>query len=410
MMKHNSSLFPSLGQIEQRLFGLDTDLLQRVALDDPTLPGSFRLAVKDDPQHAQALQALRDMAAEDAPGPSSFSADPAPAPMPSWLVDTIRRKAATSALALPQKPETGLLVEVAHVITPPGAPLLDWQLNSPLHVLLDEPSPDNDQVWLGWMVSPDADYAGWWDVVLEPSDGPLDPACGMVQLWNPVQLYWPMARRLCGQIPATRMQVLRACAEEMLFSDSDPEGMPRPGRIGLRSIPSMPGISILCGSPLGQANDPRLSYQAMYHQVSAALLEPARLASAQPASVQNSVLARYWQQCLDWGRDLGHRVLPQAPVSLALGEQNTSAYCFVFDDALRLTLSQEDTQMCAQLQNIHPTEPLRIEHLMDQEVQERTILAPGQSHDLRFDPEQAQALRWRAESASQWTRPLQLQL
>jgi hypothetical protein len=395
------ALYPSLSQIEQRLFGLDPDLLHRVAIHDPTLPTSFRLSVEQD--RSQALQEVKSCPVENLDTVTTVTAH-----LPPWLQDTLQRKAAVRTLNLPRQPSAGLLLEVTHIVTPPGAPLLDWQLNSPLYAVLDEPSPENDLVWLGWMVSPDADYAGWWDVVLDADDSLIDPACAVVQLWNPVKLYWPMAQRLCGQLSATKMQVLRACAEEMLFSNQEPEGVPCPGRIGLRSVETMPGVSILCGSPLGGKDDPRHTYQEMYHTIGEALLEPARLACEQPERVKQSALATFWQQCMEWGQQLGHCVLPQEPLSLALGKDDELACCLLFDGTLRLTMRQEGSTLRLGIQNVHPTEPLCLEHLISTELQDRFVLNPDQSDSLVLKNTQTHELHWRGQSASQWCHSLQL--
>jgi hypothetical protein len=404
-MKKNSLLYPSLAQIEHRLFGLDVELLLRVARNDSNLPESFKLAVRNDPDQKRELELLQEHIAEEL---QVASAVPAPTTVPAWLMDTIERKVAASALALPQKPSSGMLIEVTHVITPPGAKFLDWQLNSPLHVLLDEQSADTDQVWLGWLVSADADYAGQWDVVLEADDGPMDPICGMVQLWNPTKLYWPMAKRLCGQLSATRMQKLRLRAEEMLFSETSINEPPRPGHIGMHRLESMPHLSVLSGSPLGGDDDPRRSYQAMYHQVQVALLEPARLACEQPQKLRDSAICRYWQHCIDWGKQLGHSALPQEHLSLALSGDSDPAYCFRFDDVLRLTLSQEGDQLRIQLHNCLTTESLRLEHLLEGDLQDRLTLKPNTGASFLFDPNRQQELRWRAESSTKWSAPLQL--
>ena len=398
------ALCPSLSQIEQRLFGLDPDLLHRVVTRDPTLPTSFRLSVEQDPRWSAALQDVRSFKPQD----QDTMPPAAPADLPPWLQDTLQRKAAVRSLTLPRQPSAGMLLEVTNIVTPPGVPLLDWQLNCPLYALIDEPSPDNDKVWLGWMVSPDADYASWWDVVLEADDSPLDPVCSVVQLWNPVKLYWPMAKRLCGHLSATRMQVLRACAAEMLFSNHEPEGTPCPGRIGLRSIETMPKASILCGSPLGGPDDPRHAYQEMYYNFSEALLEPARLACEQPNTVKHSALVTFWHQCMEWGQQLGHCVLPQEPLSLALGQEDDLACCILFDDTLRLTMCAEGVQTRLRFQNVHPTEPFCLEHLISTELQGRFLLNPDQSDSLVLDYTQAHELRWRKQSASQWCDSLQL--
>ncbi|MBV5332043.1 hypothetical protein JZU54_00285, partial [bacterium] len=66
-----------------------------------------------------------------------------------------------------------------------------------MYVLLDS-STEVPVIWHGWLVSAETDYAGWWDFVLQEQDAPFDPEAAMVHLWNPVQLYLPMASRVVG--------------------------------------------------------------------------------------------------------------------------------------------------------------------------------------------------------------------
>ncbi|MHB1591756.1 MAG: hypothetical protein ACYCTW_09525, partial [Sulfuricella sp.] len=149
----------------------------------------------------------------------------------------------------------------------------DWVIQAPLYVLLDRPGETND-LWQGWPVSADTDYASSWDFVLQEQDAPFDPEAGMVQVWNPVRLYLPMAGRVVAELRSERLYAVRAMAADFLLSN-DPIDNSWPGRISVRETST--GIKVATGSPIGGQNDPRWRYQNMYHYAAEAIRAPANI-------------------------------------------------------------------------------------------------------------------------------------
>ena len=143
-----------------------------------------------------------------------------------------------------------------------------------LGVLLDrsEPGPAGAERWHGWLAVPEADWAGAFDLLLEPQDEPFEPALGVVQVWNRVTLvHRPSLRaRVQGELSATRLAAVRALADEAQATPADAgANEARPGRIALRSVD---GLSVLTGTPLGALDDPRREYQSLYAQVAHAFV------------------------------------------------------------------------------------------------------------------------------------------
>lgn len=117
-----------------------------------------------------------------------------------------------------------------------------------------------NEKWLGWVASPDVDYAGPYDVVLEPHDEPFDPFAGMIQTWNPLVLTLRAPMRLLAQLSTDRVRLMRA-VEQQAVSGGGNASPSRPGHIELRSIGPE---SILTGTMLGGSTDPRTQYAAIY--------------------------------------------------------------------------------------------------------------------------------------------------
>ncbi len=130
---------------------------------------------------------------EDAAEPATW-ADAAPPP-PPFLAELIAARVATRKTEIPA-PGRVVLVRVPH----PQLPHL-------ISVLLDR--EEEPGLWHGWMVTPDADYAGPGDVPMQDGADELDPMAVMAQTWNPVQirLAW-IAGQLGNVSPAARA----ACA------------------------------------------------------------------------------------------------------------------------------------------------------------------------------------------------------
>jgi hypothetical protein len=145
----------------------------------------------------------------------------------------------------------------------------------PLCVLLDAPA-EVPAVWHGWLLSAETDYAGWWDFVLQEQDAPFDPEAGMVQLWNPVRLYLPMAARVVGELSPARLQAVRTMAADFVERHRRAISLSGQGE-WLREI-----LQQACASQpaarLGNEHDARHRYQQLYFEAAEAIREPARLA------------------------------------------------------------------------------------------------------------------------------------
>ncbi|WP_295545598.1 hypothetical protein [uncultured Pseudacidovorax sp.] len=153
-----------------------------------------------------------------------------------------------------------------------------------LGVLLDRLLPDGR--WQGWLAAGEADWAGAWDVLLEPQDEPFEPLFGVVQAWNPVTLVPapPLCARVLGELSATRLAAIRAVADEWAAQRvGAPAGTvqatpPAPGQIALRGVAGC--FTVLTGTPLAAEGDPRADYQGLYQQAARRLAQ-----SAAPAAL-----------------------------------------------------------------------------------------------------------------------------
>ncbi|WP_295542476.1 hypothetical protein [uncultured Pseudacidovorax sp.] len=148
-----------------------------------------------------------------------------------------------------------------------------------LGVLLDRLLPDGR--WQGWLAAGEADWAGAWDVLLEPQDEPFEPLFGMVQAWNPVTLLPapPLCARVLGELSATRLAAIRAVADEWAAqrvgtpAGAVPATPPAPGQVALRAVAGC--FTVLTGTPLAAEDDPRADYQGLYQQAARRLAQPA---------------------------------------------------------------------------------------------------------------------------------------
>lgn len=218
-------------------------------------------------------------------------AAPADAPAPaSELPQPLRALAATRrALAALQgdgRWSPGDLV----ALPGPGGTLLG--------VLLDEKEqrarPGQAATWRGWLAVAEADWAGAYDVLLEPEDEPFDPVAGVVQAWNPVRVTACPAPVL-GRLSAARLAAVRAVRDEHAQGTSaDVAAIAScPGSIALREAG---GFTVLTGTPLGP-DDPRADYQALYRDAGARLLQPAP-AGATAAPV--APVPGWWARLREW--------------------------------------------------------------------------------------------------------------
>lgn len=291
-MKPKRSLSPSLVHIERRLRGD---------------------AVEIDTTPADAAEKL----AEDAPG----AIPDAPVRIPDSLKRLIARRTAARRHQFQLAPSAGQVVEVSRIVMPPGKPdsAHGATLPVPLYVLLDGPTERPD-FWHGWLVAAETDYASCWDFVVQEDDGPFDPEAGMVQLWNPVQVWAPMIGRVVGELSAARLAAVRAIAGEFVTGRLSEPAPCLPGRLAVRT--TLGGMPVVTGSEIGGEEDPRVQYQDLYFFAAEAIREPARLALASSMEPGESVIGRLLRRLADAAAAAGQglRVVPQMADAMSGGD------------------------------------------------------------------------------------------
>ena len=268
-MKKPIDLIPAIEQIEHRLFGITEGLIQAVERGETST--AIADVVRGSAEWQTYQSSMADAVQSERPPDGTQGK---PLAMPPHIRDLIRRRVATLPLATQAMPSPGQIVRVEEIVTPRSGQF-DAVMMVPLHVLLDAPA-EVPEVWHGWLVSGEADYAGWWDDVLQEEDASFDPEAGMVQVWNPVRLYLPMAKRVVGFLPPASLQAVRALAAEFVTTEAPTDIAPWPGKVAMRTTTG--GLSVATGSPLGESNDPRHRYQEIYFEAAEAVREPARLA------------------------------------------------------------------------------------------------------------------------------------
>ncbi len=333
------TLYPPLAQIERRLFAVPDDLLLRLAKDDPSVPEQLRKAALADQEILQQIAALREASAEAWPIDAETVTDVVEPP--AFIKLLIEHKVAANRADFGAFPESGQLVQLPQAPTPPGMGS-DLQFATPLVVLLATQNT-NTKVWHGWLVSQEVQYASYWDFLLQPEDEPFDPVCGLVQIWNPVQLYLSgdVKAKAIGRLSPARMQAVNALALEYVLDDSVLP-RPRPGFIAQRSVGD--GLAVVTGTPLGNGNDPRHAYQQCYHHV-AALLNKAVLAwQADTLPTVTDVLSALYDVLVAaWLKGTGNLARPMEPVAHAMsGQSPENIMILALQDDLHLTLMHTD--------------------------------------------------------------------
>ncbi|MDQ0588972.1 hypothetical protein [Variovorax paradoxus] len=274
----NTELWPPLSVIRSAL---------QAAAAAPAMPG-----VSGVPGHEAGAAAVA------MPGAASHTAQSAAPEPPRAVLDLLlpltelaRRREAVARRAFTARWAPGRLVSVVH----------EGRL---LGVLLDRCIHGN--LWQGWMAAGEADWAGPFDVLLEPDDEPFEPAFGLVQAWNVLTLEPSpqLCARVLGEVSATRLAAIRAVHDE--WAAQVPLSIaPEPGRIALRTVGGV--FPVLSGTPLG-AQDPRADYQALYRaaglQLSPAQVQSPGAASAVPAFPRARPQARpeggWWGSIRRW--------------------------------------------------------------------------------------------------------------
>jgi hypothetical protein len=224
------------------------------------------------------------------PGAAPRAAPGASAAPPRAVLDLLlplnelaRRREAVAQRAFTARWAPGRLLSVVH----------EGRL---LGVLLDRCIDGN--LWQGWMAAGEADWAGAYDVLLEPDDEPFEPAFGLVQAWNVLTLEPSpqLCARVLGEVSATRLAAIRAVHDE--WAAQAPLAIaPEPGHIALRTVGGV--FSVLSGTPLG-AQDPRADYQALYRDAASQLSSASVAAPTARATPQLKPGGGWWGRISRW--------------------------------------------------------------------------------------------------------------
>ncbi|MGB4499026.1 MAG: hypothetical protein WBI40_10020 [Methylococcaceae bacterium] len=290
----NVMLYPPLEQIENSLFGLSDQMLQKLAEKDAALSKTIREAALSDKFTAQQVADFSEILAEPLDAITSFDS----VEIPDFLEKLIDAKVATQQTDFGKYPQSGQLIVINQLNTPKGE-IADLHFSQQPLILLDLQDPQT-KVWHGFMVASEVQYAGFWDALLEPQDEPFDPACGMVQIWNPVKISLPDNQpiKALGKLSPLRMQAIRALSAEYLLGELE---MPAT-KIGyIASRPTFYGFTVVTGTPL-KNDDPRRVYQQLYHHTGDLVNAPVRewLAQAQTAESPSWLTALTKQITQTW--------------------------------------------------------------------------------------------------------------
>lgn len=271
-----AKLYPPLDDIEDRLFSPSDRLIQRWVKHDPSLQASVVAALERDALACERRASLLSdkvietdsVAADDVVGDTDAVA------LSPFLAEMIERRVFTQTkYAGDIEPAPGQIRLIDRTTGPDGADL-EWDMNYPLAVLLFGETEDDD-IWYGWMVSGEPDYAGYWDVLLEEADEPYDPLAAIVQLWNPVYIYIRSTGSVLGQLSASRLDALATVYGDFLAGERPGATHARPGTLVNRL--NSAGVSVLTGTPMGTHNDPRMRYQDVYFAAAGMVKDVAQL-------------------------------------------------------------------------------------------------------------------------------------
>lgn len=365
------TLRPTLTFIENNLFQPSDDLIQRWTAGEPLPPGMADTLTANPDACARRADLERAESEEEDEIPGEAIEVP---PMPTKLRALIRRRVAARNAAFDPIPQAGQIVRIDEVRGPDG-PLEAIDLPQPLAVLLAAPTTA-DLIWSGWLVAAETDYAGPDDVLLGPEDEPCDPLARTIQTWNPVRVYLPSVSRVLAQLKPARLAAVRALATMQtapMASTLDPA---QPGRVVSRQVGS---DSILTGAPLGDDDDPRRAYRALYAKAAQSFLEPpVALALAQtvasasvkpappPRPAAPSPLERLVGALRDWAERCGELLAPITPLAQPMSggaatDQREAHYELGGQVRLRLRADPTPPFVQVRVERLTEATPLRVE-------------------------------------------------
>ena len=377
-MKNHFPLSPPIEHIKRRLFGVSDGLIESVERGE-TSPGIAE-AVRCSSEWAEYQSDLQESRRQIEPPPNE--SDTAPI-IPEHIQNFIRRRVSANSSSFEPLPNPGQIIAVEKLVTPrPGQ--LDAIIQAPLHVLLDAPA-EAPAVWHGWLVSAESDYASWWDFVLQEQDAPFDPEAAMVQVWNPVRLYLPMAARVVAHLSPARLQAVRALAADFAVTECPTDIDPWPGRVASRTTSS--GLRVTTGSPLGNDTDDRHRYQEVYFDAAEAVREPARLALRALAEVPAGQAGTLLNRLIAAAGRVAEILLPEPRVAVAMsGDDASSLPDLVWPEIARLRIHACTAEGDGRMEiTAIGMESLIVEVRKGMLVEERVDIAQGSVDTITWD-------------------------
>lgn len=198
-------------------------------------------------------------------------------PMPPRLRELVQRKVA-AAHAVQPPPAVGQIRGLVRVPDGEGG---GRPLGKTCAVLLERWL--GGRCWAGSLVAQEADYASDRDLVLQEDDGTIAPEAAMIQTWNPVEVELSGDEVLLGTLVPPALRAALKLGNPGFTHDDFVA--PRPGRIGVWDLDA--DTTVVTGTPLGEDDDPRIAYQALYRNLAAeftrATLARRLAAGARPA-------------------------------------------------------------------------------------------------------------------------------
>jgi len=228
----NTALHPTLIDIEHDLFGPEDEIMPRGEPDiDPAI-----------------------------------ATDIASPPIPARLLELVQRRVAATQRKLP--PAVG---QIRGLVCVPAAQAGGRALGKTCGVLLERWL--GGHYWAGSLVAQEAAYATDRDLVLQEDDGVVAPEAAMVQTWNPVEVALTGDEVLLGTLSPTALRAASILGDPgFAVRDAKRDFVaPRPGRVGAWDLDA--DTTAITGTPLGDDDDPRRAYQALYRKLATELTQ-----------------------------------------------------------------------------------------------------------------------------------------
>ncbi|MDJ0807009.1 MAG: hypothetical protein QNJ78_09270 [Gammaproteobacteria bacterium] len=315
-------LLPTLEEIVHNLSATPDEIIQRLAEDDTDLPLDMTLKLTTDQPFHEREQRWSEPVPEEIEKtpPSNESIE-----MPALLEEMIDQRIASHHQLSQDKPKPGQILRIEEVVGNQGEVL--WEFAYPLAVLLEYPT-DQSEIWHGWVVCHEVDYAAEWDVLLEEADRPCDPLAQMVQTWNPLEINISSTTVVLAELSEERLNAIRAMADEYELRPEPDTKRAVPGSIMDRYLGD---LRLLTGTPLGGEDDPRWRYQSLYREVAGKINQ-----ACGSEATGSSLFDRLITQLIDAASTLGESLIPMPFVPQALGAKTSKTQVFQLEDILRL--------------------------------------------------------------------------